>query len=212
MSASATARNLVSPVLRWGYRVRVSGAHQCPRRGPLLVVAQHEGFLDAALIASALPRPVDVLVDPGALASIAGRIPGRILITPDDPGHGLRIAVGRLAAGGAVGAWSGSGREVAAGYLASRVPAPILPVAVFGGGGRHATDPPPLRSRIAVVIGAPFTVAPHGDPLARATVRRLAEAIRQQVADHAAAARVRAGRADGVALGPGEPAQDKGRL
>jgi len=211
MSASATARNLVSPVLRWGYRVRVSGAHQCPRRGALVVVAQHEGFLDAALIASALPRPVDVLVDPGALAGITGRIPGRIVIAPEDPGRGLRTAVDRLAAGGAIGAWSGSGRETAAAYLASRVPAPILPVAVFGGGGRHATDPPPLRSRIEVVVGTPFEIPPRGDPVSRATVRGLAEAIRQRVADHVAAAMVRAGRTDGVALGPGEPAPDNGR-
>jgi 1-acyl-sn-glycerol-3-phosphate acyltransferase len=210
MSASATARNLVSPLLRWGYRVRVSGAHQCPRRGPLLVVAQHEGFLDAALIASALPRPVDVLVDAGALASIAGRIPGRILITPDDPGHGLRIAVGRLAAGGAVGAWSGSGREVAAGYLASRVPAPILPVAVFGGGGRHAGDPPAWRSAIDVVVGEPFEVCVEADPMRRSTVLQAAEWVRQRVTDHAEGAAVRMGRLDGVALGPDGAAPDNG--
>lgn len=212
MNASATARNLVAPMLRVGYRVRVSGAHHCPRRGALLVVAQHEGFWDATLIASALPRPVEVLVDPGALPGVTARIPGRILVDPADPSLAMRTAASRLREGGAVGAWSGDGREVAAGYLASRVVAPILPVAVLGGGGHHAADPPRLRSRVEIVLGEPFQMRPQGDPLSRASVLLVAEGIRQHVADHAAFARVRAGRADGVALEPGGPAPDNGAL
>ena len=215
MNASATARNLVAPALRWGYRLRIHGAHLCPRRGPLLVVAPHLGFLDPTVIATCLPRPVEVLVDPGALTTVGARIPGRIVVDASDPGAALRDARHRLIEGAAVGAWSGGGREHAAGYLALRSSASVLPVAVLGGSGRHAGDPPSWRAAIDVVVGEVFTLeaAPSSDlrdPFARSAVLGAAEIIRQRVADHLAAARVRTGRLDGVALGPSGDAPDNG--
>lgn len=217
MSASATARNLVAPALRWGYHLRIHGAHLCPRRGPLLVVAPHLGFLDATVIATCLPRPVEVLVDPGALTTVGARIPGRIVVDAADPGAALHHARDRLSEGAAVGAWSGAGRERAAGYLALRSSASVLPVAVLGGSGRHAGDPPSWRAAIDVVVGEVFTLeaAPSSglrDPCARSAVLGAAEIIRQRVADHLAAALVRTGRLDGVALGPSGDAPDNGAL
>ncbi len=217
MSASATARNLVAPALRWGYRLRVHGAHLCPRRGPLVVVAPHLGFLDATVIATCLPRPVEVLVDPGALTTLGARIPGRIVVDPEDPGSALRDARDRLSAGAAVGAWSGEGLERAAGYLALRSAAAVLPVAILGGSGRHAGDPPAWRAVVDVSVGEPFTLegalaAGTGDPSARSAVLGAAEFIRQRVADHLDAARVRTGRLDGVALARPEGAPDNGAL
>lgn len=217
MSGGATARNLVAPVLRWGYRLRVQGGHRCPRRGPLLVVAPHLGFLDPTVIATCLPRPVDVLVDPGGLSALGARIPGRIVIDESDPGAALRYARERLREGVAVGAWSGDGLERAAGYLALRSCAAILPVAVLGGSGGHRGDPPSLRAPIDVVVGEPFILGdlPQSgsqDPLARADVLRAAELIRQRVTDHLADAKVRTGRFDGVALDPHGSAPDNGAL
>lgn len=217
MSATATARNLVAPVLRWGYRIRVQGAHLCPRRGPLLVVAPHGGFLDPTVVATCLPRPVEVLVTPGALSTLGARIPGRIIVSEEDPGVALRLAREHLVAGAAVGAWIGDGLGGAAGYLAVRSSASILPVAVFGGSGRHPGDPPTWRAPIDVVVGEPFmlpglTQAEGLDPLARSTILRASEMIRQRVADHAQAAQVRAGRSDGVALDPRRGAPDNGAL
>lgn len=212
MTSAATTRNLVAPLLRWGYRLHLSGGHHCPRQGPVLVVAQHEGFLDATLLAAALPRPVVVLVDRGALAGATARIPGRIAVDPDDPGEALRRAAALLAGGSALGAWSGDGHELAAGYVLARSPAPVLPVALIGGGGHHPGDPPPWRSRIAIVVGEPFEVAAPRDPMSRAGVLLVAEAIRQRVADHARAAIVRTGRLDGVALERDGRAADNGAL
>lgn len=216
MNASATVRNLVAPMLRAGYRVRVQGAHLCPPRGALLVVAPHQGFLDPAIIATCLPRPIEVLVDPGALSTLGARIPGRIVVPEQDPGVALSEARRRLDQGAAVGAWSGQG-FTAAGYLAVRSEAAILPVVVFGGSGRHPGDPPSLRSRIDVYVGEPFSLPPGGedarpDPLARSTALTAAELIRQRVADHAEASGVRAGRSDGVALTPPGGAPDNGML
>lgn len=216
MSASATARNLLAPALRWGYRLRIHGAHLCPRRGSLLVVAPHLGFLDPTVIATCLPRPVEVLVDPGALTTLGARIPGRIVVDADDPAEALRHARDRLSEGAAVGAWSGGGLERAAGYLALRSSAPVLPVAVLGGSGRHAGDPPSWRAVIDVVVGEAFTlegaVSGPADLYARSAVVGAAEFIRQRIADHLAAARVRTGRVDGVALGPLGVAPDNGAL
>lgn len=217
MSVGATARNLVAPVLRWGYRLRIHGGHRCPRRGPLLVVAPHLGFLDPTVIATCLPRPVDVLVDPGGLSALGARIPGRIVIEESDPGAALSHARDRLSEGAAVGAWSGDGLERAAGYLALSSDAAILPVSVLGGSGRHPGDPPSLRAPIDVVVGEPFALvdlpqAGSQDPLVRADVLRAAELIRQRVTDHVADAAVRTGRFDGVALDPRGTAPDNGAL
>lgn len=217
MSVGATARNLVAPVLRWGYRLRIHGGHRCPRRGPLLVVAPHLGFLDPTVIATCLPRPVDVLVDPGGLSALGARIPGRIVIEVSDPGAALRHARARLSEGAAVGAWSGDGLERTAGYLALNSDAAILPVAVLGGSGRHPGDPPSLRAPIDIVVGEPFALSdlPQSgsqDPLARADVLRASELIRQRVTDHFADAALRTGRFDGVALDPDGTAPDNGAL
>lgn len=210
MSSTATARNLVGPLVRMGYRIRVTGAHHCPRTGPLLVVAPYTGVLDPTVIASCLPRPVDVLVDPGALSSWGAHVPGRIVVGGDDPGPALRAAREILAAGGAVGAWTGEGRERAAGYLLAGTGAPVMAVAVLGDRDRHPGNPPRWRSRVDVVMSEPVIWEPVPDAVSRLAVLQLAETIRQSVADHAAAARVRAGLVDGVVVDPVRAAPDNG--
>ena len=109
-----------------------------------------------------------------------------------------------------MGAWSGGGLERAAGYLALRSSALVLPAAVFGGSGRHAGDPPAWRSAIDVVVGEPFEVCVEADPMRRSTVVQAAEWVRQRVTDHVEGAAVRMGRLDGVALGPDGAAPDNG--
>lgn len=208
MTSAATARNLVGPLLRMGFRVRLTGAHLMPRRGPLLVVSMHSGLLDASLIATNLPRPVEVLVHPGTVSGLTERIPGRIMMPPDDPDAALRVAVERVRGGHSVGAWSGDGREIEAGYVQARTQCPVVPVALFGGHGRRPTDPPPWRGVIDIVIGAAFTPRAPADPATRAGVLQVVEEIRQRVTDHVVAARLRTGRADGVALSDVAPTPD----
>lgn len=212
MSATATTRNLLGPLLRAGYRVRVAGGHECPRRGAVLIVAEHRGLLDASLVATSLPRPVDVLVEPGTVGALTARTPGRIVVEPGSPVVALRRATDLLRSGMAVGAWSGRSHEAAAGYLQVRAECPVLPIAIFGSHGRRPTDPPPWRSVIDIVVGRPFVPEAAGDPFARSTVLSVAEVIRQHVADHAAVARRRTGRADGVGLDAEVADPDNGLL
>jgi len=207
VTSAATARNLIAPILRLGYRIRVVGAHRLPSRGPLLVVAPHQGFLDAALMSTGLSRPVHVLVEPGP---VAARTPGRIVVEPEDPGTALRAARGLLESGQAVGAWSGEGHELAAGYLAVRCGSPVLPIAIFGGGGAHATDPPRWRSCIDIVVGDPFAPGLPTDGAPRQEIASVAEVIRQHVADHARQSQVRIGRLDGVGVPREATAPDNG--
>jgi 1-acyl-sn-glycerol-3-phosphate acyltransferase len=210
MSLAATTRNLVGPVMRWGYRLRVHGGHRCPTRGPLLVVAPYRGFWDSTVIATCLPRPVDVLIAPGGLAALGGRLPGRIIVSEDDPGPGLRAGREVLRRGGSVGAWAGDGLERAAGFLVATSGAPVLPVVVVGGSGTHPGDPPAWRSKIDVVVGEPWSPALGSDPLSRQEVVRVAEVIRQRVADLAEHALARTGHKDGVGLDRFDRAPDNG--
>ena len=198
MTSTATARNLLGPLVRLGYRVRVTGAHHCPARGPLIVVAPYTSLIDPTVVATCLPRPVDVLVEPGALSSLGARVPGRIVINEDDPGHALRRARTILDGGGAVGSWCGESRERAAGYLSTTTGAGILPVIVFSDSDARRAGVPAWRSAVDVVIGEPFSVDAPQDPIARAAVLGAGEVIRQRVADLAERAGVRLGRADHV--------------
>ena len=200
MTSAATARNLIGPLLRMGFQVHLTGAHLLPRRGPLLVVSTHSGLLDASLIATNLPRPVEVLVHPGTVSGLTERVPGRIMMDPEDPDAALRVAVERVRGGQAVGAWSGDGREIEAGYVQARTQCPVVPVALFGSHGRRPTDPPPWRGVIDIVIGAPFTPRAPADPATRAGVLQVVEEIRARggeavantdsVSDYAGAGRI----------------------
>ena len=106
----------------------------------------------------------------------------------------------------------GDGLEGAAGLLAARSGATVLPVAVLGGSGRHPGDPPAWRSRIDVVVGEPCDVPEPRDHLSRSEVLRVAEIIRQCVLDHARVASIRAGAEDGVAIEPADGAAENGAL
>jgi 1-acyl-sn-glycerol-3-phosphate acyltransferase len=171
-------------------------------------VAPYRGFWDSTVIATCLPRPVNVLIAPGGLAALGGRLPGRIIVSENDPGPGLRSAREVLQRGGTVGAWADDGLERAAGFLAATSRAPVLPVVVAGGSGHHPGDPPAWRSRIDVVVGEAWSPELGSDPLSRQEVVRVAEAIRQRVVDLEEHALARTGHVDGVALDQFDRAPD----
>lgn len=193
MSAAAHSRTLIGPLFRRAYRLRVAGEHHVPRRGGLLVVANHPGALDGVVLATGCPRPVRVLGD-------RMRIPGSLPLPAGEPaGPALRAAVGVLRAGEAVAVFPegelGSGAveaaTPAAAYCQVAAGVPVLPVALVGTHGTRPTDPPRPRSVIDVVFGEPFTPEPPADPLSRAAVLGVAEEIRQRLADHVAMAGIR---------------------
>ncbi len=139
-------RALVALLLTVVTGTRIEGAARVPRRGPLLVVANHTSNVDPLLLARAMPRPLAFLAKEelfhpmpwGWALRAAGIIPVR-------RGHADRQALDAalevLRAGGALVVFPEGTRSVegglqaaqpGAGLLASRSGALVLPVALLG--------------------------------------------------------------------------------
>ncbi|MBM3689834.1 MAG: hypothetical protein FJW80_09330 [Actinobacteria bacterium] len=207
VSAAATTRNLLGPLVRMAYRVNVIGAHHVPARGGLLLVANHPGIADATFLGVASPRPVRVLIEAGAFApvwSALSRSIGRIVVADDDQAAGVRDAVTLVGGGEAVAMFPEGGlpsvdhpgrvASLGAAYVQVTTGVPVVPVALLGSHGRRPTDPPPVRATVDVIFGVPFTPQPVSDPCVRATVVDVAEVLRQCLADHVMTATHRTGR------------------
>lgn len=214
-NAVAHARNLLGPLVRLAYRVRITGAHHVPRRGGLLIVANHPGLIDPVILEANSPRPVHVVTDGGVLPEVWERtapLTGR-LIARDPVGPVLRQAVDLLRANRAVamfpegGLTDGSVDDAlpGVGFVAARADVPVVPVALFGTHGQRPTDPPTPRSEIDLIFGEPFTLPRPTDPARRAEALRLTEAIRQRLADHVRHARDRTGRTAPAPTGENGP-------
>lgn len=190
-------------LLAHGWRVRVLGRGFVPRTGPVLLAANHTGWLDGPLLLGVAPRPVHLLAKrslftgPGAwVLPAVGQVP---IVYEGPDRSALRTALGLLADGRAVGlfpeAHRGRGdfsrfRDGVA-YLAARSGAPIVPVAILGtrrsGSTTQATPLP--GSRLEVAFGRPFVPEPAlVDPLSRAGLAAWGEQIRVRLADHVARA------------------------
>lgn len=181
-------------LLRGWYQVEVIGAEHVPARGPVVVAANHVGWLDGPLLAIASPRPVHALTKlemfQGPLGSFllaAGQI-------PLDRRHvdrlAIRTALRVLERDGVVGVFPegarGTGEMISprsgAAYLGLVSGAPVVPVSFLGTrlpGGADGSVPP-RGTRIALTFGRPVRLEPRPWPRTQ-----------QQVAD--AAAEVTAG-------------------
>lgn len=210
ISAVATTRNLLGPLVRAAFRIQVTGAHHVPTSGGLLLIANHPGIADATLLAAAAPRPLRVVTDAGAFAvawSAVSAASGRIVVADEsDASEALRVACDVIGHGEAVAMFPEGtlpsvdrpDRTAALGpaYVQVRTGVPVVPVAVLGTHGRRPTDPPAPRSVVDVVFGEAFVPSAPTDACARAAIVDVAEVLRQRLADHVATARARTGRAE----------------
>lgn len=200
------------------YRTRRLDADRLPHDGPLLLVANHAGYLDGPLAFTVTPRPSHFLVKKDMFTGPLGLLLRFVGQIPIDRSVGDRSALGTaraiLAAGGAVGIFPEGTRgrgDVAevnqgAAWLALQTSAQIVPVAILG--TRVATDRDalaPLWSRLVVAYGEPFDLARLLDEQAggakiagRDKLRLGSEALRMRLAEHVQATSAAAG----VALPP----------
>lgn len=196
MTAAAHLRNMLGPLMRGAYDIRVSGAHHVPRHGGVLVIAERTGLLDVSVLATSLPRPVTVVVesrvDPRRGASL-GSTPGRIMKRPQAPLQPVfHAALAAVYAGEAVAAFPldhiRAVEEAALGFAGAYVSAcsgiGVIPVALSGTHGLRSSDPPGFRAPIHVVIGPMQQRAPVADPGSRRQVLGRAEDLRQILSDH----------------------------
>lgn len=174
------ARRLIR---RW-YDVRVHHPSRFPSSGPVIVAANHIGFIDGPLLAIFGPRPVHALTKQEMFAGALGRflrIAGQIPINRHEPDPwAIRSCLRVLRDGGVIGVFPegtrGNGAldrfHRGAGYFALVTGAPVVPVTFLGSrvpGGASASVPP-RGTRIDIVVGEPIVTEPMPWPRNKAAV------------------------------------------
>lgn len=201
------SRRIAQRMVARRYDVHVAGGEHLPRRGPVVVVANHIGWLDGPLLGIVLPRPVHAWTKAdmftgrtGAFLQHTGQIP--LDRFHPDPAA-VKTAVRVLRSGNAVGVFPEGARgdgEVrrfhrGAAYLALVTGAPVVPVAFFGtrlpGGGSESR--PPTGSRIDIAIGAPVAVGHQPWPRTREQLDGVSRLLQERLREHIAATRAATG-------------------
>lgn len=183
-AAYALLRLAVNAALRPLVGLRIDGWRRMPRRGPLLVVANHLHNVDPVVISAALPRPLyymgkrELFTHP-----VGGWVSRQFGAFPVNRGTidraALRQARALLDEGLAVGLFPEGTRSTTGALgpvqpgvalLALQSGVPILPVAISGTESlpfdAKATGRPRRgRPRVRVAVGRPFTLPPR--PAAR---------------------------------------------
>jgi 1-acyl-sn-glycerol-3-phosphate acyltransferase len=212
-------RRAATAILQRRWDVTVRGADHVPPHGPVVVVANHTGFLDGPLMAIVSPRPVHVLAKRemyhGALGSFlgaTGQIP--VLREGSDPAA-VKAALRVLRDGGAVGVFpegtrgDGEVRKVKPGaaYLAMASGATVVPLVFLGTrlpGGSNGSLPP-AGSPLVLSFGPSFEVAHRRWPRRQPDTHALSERIREALL----ATLDEAQRATGMTLPGPIPGTDK---
>ncbi|WP_420918004.1 lysophospholipid acyltransferase family protein [Streptomyces albus] len=191
------------------WRPRVLGAWRVPVAGPVILAVNHAHNIDGPMLMGTAPRPVHFLIKKEAFVGPLDpflRGIGQLRVDRDAADRGAVMqALAVLERGGVLGIFpegtrgGGDFASLRSGlsYFALRSGAAVVPVAVLGSAerpGRLIRALPPLRSRVDVVFGDPFTV---GDGSGRRTRKALDEAtleLQQRLTGHLDDARRFTGR------------------
>jgi 1-acyl-sn-glycerol-3-phosphate acyltransferase len=165
---------VLTPLLRGGYRVHIEGRERVPRRGPVILAANHRSFMDSLFLPLVIPRRVTFVAKAEYFDSprtawffrSAGQIPIRREGGSASEGA-LASATEVLEAGQVFGIYP-EGTRTRDGYLhkghtgvarlALRTGAPIVPVGLIGTDEVQATDAkmPRLFRPISIRFGEPI--------------------------------------------------------
>ena len=184
-------RPIAQALLRRWYDLELHDAEKVPTSGPLVIAANHVGWIDGPLLAICSPRPVHALTKlemfshgMGGFLLASGQIPlDRLRVDV----RAIRIAVQTLHAGHAVGVFPEGTRgagdmtsmRAGAAYLALVTGAPVVPVSFLGTrmpGGSDGSIPP-RGSRIAMTFGDPVRLASRPWPRTQQEVAESAQAV-----------------------------------
>lgn len=181
------------------YGCTVEDADRVPVDRPVILAANHTGYLDGALVFAMAPRPSHFLVLDKTFAGLVGRLIRFVGMIPIDQSMGDRRALGQaleiLRRGDVVGIFPEGGRgrgDLAeagkgAAWLALQAQVEIVPVACLGtrATGELAASWPRLRSRLVVDFGEPLLLTPPPGP-GRARLEAATEQLRVALAQHVA--------------------------
>jgi 1-acyl-sn-glycerol-3-phosphate acyltransferase len=183
-------------VARRRWQLEVLHPERVPTAGPVVLAANHIGFLDGPLMAIAGPRPVHALTKNELFTGPLGlflRFSGQIPVDRfDNDPAAVRRAIRVLREGGVVGMFPETTRGAGdmarvtggAAYLALVTGAPVVPTAFLGtrlpGSAKTFA---PAGSRLVMALGEPLTVAAQPWPRRPEQVRELTETIRRAVID-----------------------------
>jgi 1-acyl-sn-glycerol-3-phosphate acyltransferase len=171
----AVVRALVVPFMRLYFRLRITGAQQIPREGPVIIAPNHKSFWDSFFIAAATTRPVRYM----GKSELFEKGAGRLLVslgafpvrrgTADD--EALETARTVLRQGGVLALFPEGTRvrdpdelgepRSGAGRLALELGVPLLPAAISGTENLFF-GPLPKPRRVAISFGEPIEVAARG--------------------------------------------------
>lgn len=198
----AAARWFARRILRLGFGLMVTGERHIPRRGPVILAANHRSDIDPVVLAATVPRRCTFLAAAELLTRpVLGRLIRLFPAVPIRRGgfdrRAIKDCLARLDRGDALvifpeGNISADGRLQPAqdgiAFVAARAHAAIIPVGIAG---THEVWPSgtiwPRRGTIAVRIGE--AIAPPEAPSRReqsALTARVMEAITRLAYDAAA--------------------------
>ena len=149
----AHVRNLLGPVVRRLYRIRVHGAANLPIAGATLAVCPSEGVLATPAVLSVLSRPAHAIPNLSLSSVIGGagvRGMGGIELSGAGALETQRRALHLLSQGTVVALF---GSAVSPGWLIAAARPVLVPIIVIGGNGRIATDTPRIGTVVDVFIG-----------------------------------------------------------
>jgi 1-acyl-sn-glycerol-3-phosphate acyltransferase len=187
----AAGRPTAQALLRARYEMEFHGAERVPATGPVVMAANHVGWLDGPLLAICSPRPVHALTKQemfvGPLAPFL-RAAGQIELDRFNVDvAAIRVALQALRAGLAVGVFPEGTRgtgdmtspRAGAAYLALVTGAPVVPVSFLGTRvpGGSSSSIPPRGTRIAMTFGDPVRLDRRPWPRTQQEVAQAAETV-----------------------------------
>lgn len=203
-------RIMKRPVLwtmRTLWHIDVHGASNVPRRGPVILAANHIGILDGPLLVAISRRLCFAMAKHELFTGVGGAIfshVGQIAVNRrivDKRAISRCIQVLRankvlaVFPEGVRGAGEMTFAKGGAAYLALVTGAPIVPVAILGTreAGQTTAQMPHRRAPIHVVYGEPIQLGRADWPRRKTQVAELTEQVRRQLADHVIAAQALTG-------------------
>lgn len=185
-------------LVRTAWDVHVHGRERVPSTGPVILAANHTGFLDGPLVYATMDRPVYALVKMEMFHGLVGRALTALGQIPVDRFRvdmaAVRSSLAVLERGdllaiypeGSRGAGDFSTIRSGAAYLGLCTGAPVVPVACLGvrAPGRSTGSLPAVRARLDVVFGEPITLPLTGWPRRQDTVREHTLQLRDTLVEH----------------------------